>query len=121
MDSGKSVNEWDKEWKTIGVLNSADLTPYNKCVGLYRHKLDNKVIYVGRATELNNGGLRKRLRDYTRNSDSARNTKSGRYIYDNRNQITTDILIIGDTEKDIKITKFLEHPFITRYNPSMND
>lgn len=37
-------------------------------------------MYVGRAIELNNGGFRKRLSDYSRGSDSARNHKSGRLI-----------------------------------------
>jgi hypothetical protein len=33
----KSVREWDGEWISIGYLKSAQLTPYNKSVGLYRY------------------------------------------------------------------------------------
>src|SRR5699024_8846454 len=73
-----SFREWNEKWKEIGYLKDANLKPYNKDVGLYRLKLDNRVVYIGRATELNNGGIRKRLSDYRRDNDSARNYKSER-------------------------------------------
>ena len=52
---GKSFAEWNKEWESIGPLISADLSPYNQYVGLYRHLVNGKTMYVGRAIELYNG------------------------------------------------------------------
>ena len=33
-----TVQQWDREWRSIGTLASLSLTPYNKSVGLYRAK-----------------------------------------------------------------------------------
>ncbi|MBP2028703.1 hypothetical protein J2Z35_002533 [Acetoanaerobium pronyense] len=117
---GKSINEWKAKWQGIGYLKSANLTPYNKCVGLYRHRVNGNIVYVGRAIELNNGGFRKRLSDYRRESDSARKHESGKTINDHLDEIVTDILIVGETEEAIKTTKLLENAFIGEYNPIWN-
>ncbi|MBN6205822.1 hypothetical protein JYK21_05105 [Ralstonia pickettii] len=116
----KSVNEWNAEWRNIGYLKSANLTPYNKYIGLYRHKIGGKVMYVGRAVEVSNGGFRKRLSDYRRGSDSARKHQLGRIINENLEQITTDILIVGDTAEAVKVTRLLEGQFIAKFNPPWN-
>ena len=54
---GKFVSQWDKEWVCIGPLKTAELASYNHCVGLYRHVIEGKTMYVGRAVELYNGGF----------------------------------------------------------------
>ena len=111
----KSVTEWDSKWICIGPLKTADLSPYNHCVGLYRHVVNRKTMYVGRAIELNNGGFRKRLSDYRRESDSARKHLSGRTIHENLDEITTYLLIVGDTQEAVNETKHLEGQFIAYY------
>lgn len=117
---GKSVSEWDREWRCIGRLESANLTPYNHCVGLYRHEVCGKTMYVGRAIELNNGGFRKRLSDYRRESGSARKHSSGQTIHEHLHEITTYILVVGDTEEAVQTTKALEGRFIAKYKPAWN-
>lgn len=113
--ASKSVSQWDNEWICIGLLKTADLTPYNHCVGLYKHMIDGKTMYIGRAIELHNGGFRKRLSDYRRESNSARKHLSGRNINEHLNEIITYILIVGDTEEAVMETKLLEGPFIAYY------
>ena len=117
---GKTVSEWDCEWQYIGKLKDANLTPYNSCVGLYRHVVNETTKYVGRAIELNNGGFRKRLSDYRRESNSARKHASGRTIYENLDRIETYILVVGNTQEAVGITKTLEGEFVRRYNPEWN-
>ena len=117
---GKTVSEWDCEWQCIGKLKDANLTPYNSCVGLYRHVVNGTTKYVGRAIELNNGGFRKRLSDYRRESNSARKHASGRTIYENLDRIETYILVVGNTQEAVEITKKLEGEFVRRYNPEWN-
>ena len=117
---GKTVSEWDCEWQYIGKLKDANLTPYNSCVGLYRHVVNGTTKYVGRAIELNNGGFRKRLSDYRRESNSARKHASGRTIYENLDRIETYILVVGNTQEAVEITKKLEGEFVRRYNPEWN-
>ena len=113
--SGKTVEQWDKEWICIGQLKTANLTPYNHCVGLYRHVVNGRTMYVGRAIELYNGGFRKRLSDYRRQSNSARKHLSGRTINEHLDEIITYILIVGDTEEAVLETKRLEGQFIAYY------
>ncbi|OON96080.1 MAG: hypothetical protein ATN36_06490 [Epulopiscium sp. Nele67-Bin005] len=116
----KTIDEWDREWVSIGKLANANLTPYNKSVGLYRHVINGKTMYVGRAIELNNGGFRKRLSDYRRDSDSGRTHTSGQQIYNNLDKITTYILVVGNTEEAVITTRKLEIGFIGKYNPEWN-
>ena len=115
-----SLSEWDRKWVCIGPLKTANLTPYNHCVGLYRHVINGETVYVGRAIELNNGGFRKRLSDYRRESDSGRTHTSGRLINQNLSKITTYVLVVGDTEEAVETTKELEKLFVKKYNPKWN-
>lgn len=43
---GKSVSQWDKERICIGPLKTANLTPYNHCLGLYRHVMNGKTMLL---------------------------------------------------------------------------
>lgn len=117
---GKTIDEWDTKWTYIGPLKTCSLTPYNRCVGLYRMVIRGETKYVGRATELNNGGFRKRLSDYRRQSDSARKHKSGSTINKHINEIDVHILVVGNDQEAVSVTKALEGPFIARYNPEWN-
>ena len=115
-----SLSEWDRKWVCIGPLKTANLTPYNLCVGLYRHVINGETVYVGRAIELNNGGFRKRLSDYRRESDSGRTHTSGKLINQNLSKITTYVLVVGDTQEALETTKELEKLFVKIYNPKWN-
>ena len=117
---GKTVDSWDTEWQSIGMLKTADLTPYNKSVGLYKLVVNGEIKYIGRAIELNNGGFRKRLSDYRRDSDSARKHQSGQTIHQNLDKIEAYILVVGSDETAVQITKSLEPMFIKKYSPEWN-
>ncbi|WP_409298719.1 hypothetical protein V1498_10105 [Peribacillus sp. SCS-26] len=117
---GKSINEWDTQWRSIGILSNIDLTPYNKYVGLYRARLGSEIVYIGRAIEWNNGGFRKRLSDYTRESNSARTHGSGQKMYEHRHQLQIDLLLVGQSENAAKVTSVLEGLMVGKYNPTWN-
>ena len=117
---GKSIAEWDREWIDIVMLKDANLSPYNHSVGLYRHVISGKTMYVGRAVEWNNGGFRKRLSDYRRPSDSARKHTSGKIINEHLNEIRTYLLITGDDATAANHAKQLEGAFIAKYRPAWN-
>lgn len=118
--AGKALSQWDREWISIGKLVSADLSPYNRKVGLYKHVVNGKIMYIGRAIEYDNGGFRKRLSDYRRESDSARKHSSGQTINNNLNDIETYILVVGSTRDAAEKTKELEVKFIEHYHPEWN-
>lgn len=116
----KTVGQWDSEWVSIGRLKTANLSPYNHCVGLYKHVINGETKYIGRAIELHNGGFRKRLSDYRRDSNSGRKHTSGRVIYEHIGEIETYILIVGTTDEAVEATRKLEGLFIRKYNPPWN-
>jgi len=109
-------------WIKIGILDESDcdFSEHNFNIGVYRAKLDNEIVYIGKATELNNGGFRKRLRDYTRKNDSARNYPSGKKMYANREKIIIEIFIVEHSSKGQKEATELEKKFIDEFKPIWN-
>jgi hypothetical protein len=67
--------------------------------------LNEEVVYIGRAIELFNGGFRKRLADYRRNSESARKHASGQKMFNNREHLEIDILVTGVNTEAIEVAK----------------
>ena len=109
-------------WIKLGLLNeeNCDFSKYNKDIGLYRAILNDKIVYIGKATELDNGGFRKRLRDYTRKSDSARNYPSGILMNQNKNNIMIEILIFDRCKTNISIINDKEEKYIKEIKPIWN-
>lgn len=117
---GRTLREWEREWQYAGRLDSIDLSPYSSYVGLYKAELDGKVMYVGRAIEYSNGGIRKRLSDYTRESDSARKHTSGRLMHAHAADLEIYVLLVGRDEEAVEATRKLERYFIGKYSPEWN-
>jgi len=117
---GRTLREWEREWQYAGCLDSIDLSPYSSYVGLYKAELDGKVMYVGRAIEYSNGGIRKRLSDYTRESDSARKHTSGRLMHAHAADLEIYVLLVGRDEEAAGTTRKLERYFIGKYSPEWN-
>jgi len=117
---GKTLREWEGSWEYLGTLSSVNLSHLSSSVGLYRAKLGGKVVYIGRAVEYSNGGLRKRLSDYTRDSDSARKHKSGQLMNQHSSELSIDVLITGSDSGAVSIAKKLEQYFIGSSSPEWN-
>ena len=90
------------------------------CRFIYRAKLRGEIVYIGRAVEYSNGGLRKRLSDYTRESDSSRKHTSGQLMNEHASQLSIDILITGSNPEAVDAAKQLEQYFIGTYRPAWN-
>jgi hypothetical protein len=117
---GKTLQEWEAGWQGRGSLADAELGGLSASVGLYRAKLSGRIVYVGRAVEYDNGGLRKRLSDYTRESDSGRRHASGKLMNANAGDLTIDVLITGGDENAAEAARRLEAYFIGKYQPEWN-
>jgi hypothetical protein len=117
---GRTFREWESKWQYVGCLDSIDLSPYSSYVGLYKAELGGKVMYVGRAVEYSNGGIRKRLSDYTRESDSARKHTSGRLMHAHAADLEIYVLLVGRDEEAAEATRKLERYFIGKYSPEWN-
>lgn len=109
-------------WIPLGLLTetSADFSTYSKGIGVYRAVLNDEVVYIGKATELKNGGFRKRLRDYTRSSSSARNYPAAELMYSNRNSLQIEIVVFNRTVESIPDIEALETQLIREMKPIWN-
>jgi len=107
-------------WKYIGTLDNVDASHLSHLVGLYKAVLNGKIVYIGRAVEYNNGGLKKRLADYTRDSDSARKHKSGQLMHQNASDLKMYIMITGSDSDAANRARKLETEMINRYRPEWN-
>ncbi len=110
------------DWQKLPNGLASDLSDYRDKVGLYRMKNQaGDVVYVGRAVEHDNGGLRKRLRDYTRDSDTGRKHKSGQQIYANRENLTVEVLVVGNDAAAAALVKQFEPDAIREDKPLWNN
>lgn len=117
---GKSIRLWEASWRPLGILSSANISHLSGYVGLYRANLNGKIVYIGRAVEYDNGGLRKRLSDYTRESDSARKHRSGQLMHQHASELFIDVLITGSDSDAADVAKNLEPYLIGKYRPEWN-
>jgi hypothetical protein len=120
---GRTMREWESSWKSIGLLStmtSAGLSQYSRSIGLYKAEIDGRTQYIGRALEYQNGGLRKRIMDYVRDSGSARGHGSGRKMHRNADRIQLFILVVGDSPEDVETVKALEKQLIAKHGPPWN-
>lgn len=115
----RSIAEWDRMWQSAGLLTD-NFSVFARSVGLYRASLDGQVVYIGRAIEFSNGGLRKRLSDYTRKSPSAREYGSGRKMAANAAALKIDILSTGGDAIAAEVARQLKGHMIQKYRPSWN-
>jgi excinuclease UvrABC nuclease subunit len=109
-------------WIQLGLLTevSTDFSIYSKDIGIYRAILNDEVVYIGKATELENGGFRKRLRDYTRSSTSARNYPAGELMHSNRDNLHIEIVLFERTLESIPKIESLETQLIREMKPIWN-
>ena len=91
---GKSIENWDRLWSTVegGFRHyHPELRPV---VGLYRVWFKGQIVVIGTGTD-KAGGLAKRLSDFIRPSPSARKYRAGSRIYERRDELLVEVLIIG--------------------------
>lgn len=121
--AGQTAERWDRSWKNLGRLSNitlGTLSTYNKSIGLYKAEMNGKVMYIGRAIEHSNGGFRKRLRDYVRDSDSARTHKSGGKMNEHAHQLNISIVVVGNSAEEVDAVKSLEKALVLKYAPPWN-
>lgn len=119
---GKTVDQWDRTERGIGILDNlqGNLGNLSGYVGIYKAYYNGELVYIGRAVEYANGGFRKRLTDYVRESDSGRGTGSSSKMHEHRNQIRIGVIVVGDDYEAAQITKKLEVMLIGKYRPKWN-
>ena len=79
---------------TLSEISLDKLKTYTHSIGLYIMTFHSIPVYVGRAIEFKNGGIRKRIRDYQRSSNSH---TSGEWIQNHMEDLEVLILDIQKT------------------------
>ncbi len=117
---GKTLVQWDKEWRNVPDGFSVIQSQLSKQVGLYRALEKNLVTALGIGVEYSNGGLRKRLRDFSRKSPSARNHWIGIYINEMQRELGCEVLITGSDRQAAEVAKKLKPLMYELYEPKEN-
>jgi len=106
-------------WQLVGLLDESDCDfgQYYTDIGVYQAELDGVTAYIGKATELDNGGFRKRFRDYTRASNSARNYPGGHKMHDHKHQLNISICCFPRNYRSVQLIEALEARLIEKHKP----
>jgi len=116
---GKTVAEWDTDWVHIKNGFRETQKELTGLLGLYRAILDDQTKYIGESVQINEG-LKKRLRDYSRKSDSSRDHYGAERIFENRDKVECEILVIGVDDDAVGATQELKALMIALYEPQWN-
>ena len=96
--AGTSIGEWNRSWvKLPGGLFRLP-SDFRYFVGLFRVRLGGEVKFIGCAREPGNGGITKRLRDFTRKSSGGRDHYAGELIHQHRHDVEIDVIVMGIDE-----------------------
>jgi hypothetical protein len=116
---GKTAEEWDDLWQFVpGGLTRRHPELKGK-VGLLRVSLHCDLKYIGKAVE-QGPGFFKRLYDFHRESPSGRNHHGGELIYENRDEVEIEVLVIDAGWLAPKIAEELRAAMIERHGPPWN-
>lgn len=117
---GKTIDEWEREWKSIGILRDLNLTHYSRSVGVYREWFNDKIIYIGKAIEWSNGGFKEELSKYAGDGDIHRIHKLKQKMHEYSNKLHVDIIVTGSHLENAKAATQLEASLIAKYKPEWN-
>lgn len=119
-------NQYKSKWRRVGFLKDVDKYKPDK-IGVYRAKLDERIMYIGVATEKNKGssgahywGLHKRLNDYIRPEASGREKGAGPQMYQNKNELIIETIEMDFSEDNVELAMLLERLFIYSLKPVWN-
>jgi hypothetical protein len=107
--AGKTLSQWEGEWKPVKGGFSVPHPELRHVVGLFRAvSRDGEVQFIGAGTEHANGGLRKRVADFRRSSASARDHYGGEYIHDHLDDLELEVLVAGSERQAGEAAKALK-------------
>ena len=102
---------------TLGDVTLEELSSFTHSIGLYIMTFGTIPVYIGRAIEFNNGGLRKRIRDYQRGVNTH---SSGTWIQEHLDELNLYILELGHTGEDVDYVVDAEETMISNIYTKLN-
>lgn len=116
---GRTVQSWEDDWSRVKNGFKINTPALKMLLGVYRATLDGKIMYIGESVEINKG-LRKRLRDYSRKSDSAIKHTGAQKILEHIDDVECDVIVVGVDEVAKYNTKELKKLLLMLHDPECN-
>lgn len=117
---GRSVQDWDADWRQVPAGFEGPHPDLKRYVGLARAVRDGTIMYILRATEHKSGGLAKGLRRIS-GPDQTGNAKYGaQKIREHMPELSLEVLCVGTTEAAANHTKQLRTAMIKLHGPEWN-
>lgn len=116
---GVPLAEWRKKRQRLDAGLRRRYPELYGQLGVFVVSLNGKDMYIGCGTQIS-AGLGKRLFDYVRESDSARDDHSGRLIYQHRDQVALDIIPTGTNRAAARVANDLKRAFLAEAKPDWN-
>jgi hypothetical protein len=91
---GRTLEEWEKGWRRIGLLSSAHVTAPRETAGLFRLRLGQEIVYLGRSNRANAHCLRRTLHALTR--DPAHSSPLAQLLRQRGHELAVEILITAN-------------------------
>ncbi|MFN3456418.1 MAG: hypothetical protein ACK4Z8_02435 [Novosphingobium sp.] len=118
--AGLPVYVWSTRWRPLSGGLRQPHPELRLKVGLFRMLLGATPVYLGCATEFANGGLSKRLGDFTRPGHGARNHHAGVLIHEHRDQVEIELIVTGNDHAAATTAKRLKEAFLALDRPPWN-
>lgn len=112
----RTVAEWDKRWQLVPDWRTADTPELRRGRGIVRFCLHGEVVAIARASD-NQRGFVKKFSDYVRPSPSSRDHPMGRRIYENRRNLTAEIIVTGESQDMEQVNIALKDAMVELYAP----
>lgn len=116
---GKTIEEWDTLWEAVPGALSRRHPQLKMKVGVLRFTLHGEIMYIGKAVE-EGPGFFKRLYDFHRVSTSARDDYGPEKIYEHRDKVAVDVIVVESGWLAPNICKELRDAMIDRHKPLWN-
>lgn len=116
---GNTVAEWDRKWTAVNGGLRAYHPHLRHSIGLWRLRLNGDIVALGSGAD-KSGGLAKRLSDFRRPGKSGRDHHVGRRIYERRDEVEVEVLIVGSDYQAQKDALKLRRPMIDIHKPLWN-
>ena len=117
---GRSVQDWDTDWRHIPAGFEGPHPELKGHVGLARAVREGTVMYILRAIEHNGGGLAKGLRRINGPDQTGNAGYGAQKIREHMPDLTLEVLCVGTTEAAASDTKKLKTLMIKLHDPEWN-
>lgn len=114
--AGRTVAEWDKLWRLVPDWRTANTAELQRGRGIVRFSLRGEIVAIVRASD-NMRGFVKKFSDYVRPSPSSRDHPMGRRIFENRHDLTAEIIVTGESKDMERVNIALKEAMVELYPP----